>query len=102
MATLSKSDVIHVAKLAALKLTDAEIEKFLPQLSSIINFISELNEVDTTNTEPTSSTTGLSNVVRDDEDIRPSLTQEEALSGTDNTYNGYFKVEAILSERSDK
>lgn len=103
MANLTKSDVLHVAKLAKLNLTDDEIKKFTPQLSKIIDYVSELSEVDTNNVEPTSQTTGLKDVLR--EDLATSdalLSQDLALSGTDNTYNGYFKVKAILSERSDK
>lgn len=101
MIKLSKKDVLYVAKLSNLKLTEAEIKKFTPQLSKIVEFVGNLNEVDTKNIEPTNQTTGLTNVLREDL-IKPEigLTQDRALSGTDNTYNGYFKVSAILSERT--
>lgn len=103
MTNLTKSDVLHVAKLAKLNLSEAEIEKFTSQLSKIIDYVGELSEVDTKNTEPTSQTTGLKDVSREDETSSEELlTQDEALSGTENTHNGYFKVRAILSERSDK
>lgn len=102
MAKLTRADVMHVAELAKLDLTDAEIAKFLPQLSSIIAFISQLNEVDTTGIEPTSQTTGLTDILREDVVKPSSIDQDGALSGTDNIYNGLFKVKAILSERSDK
>lgn len=102
MTKLSKADVLHVAKLAKLDLTEIEINKFLPQLSSIIDYISQLNEVDTKGIEPTSQTTGLTDVFREDIVKPSSIDQDGALSGTDNIYNGYFKVNAILSERSDK
>lgn len=103
MAKLTKDDVLHVAKLAKLELTDEEIEIYVKQLGNIINYISELSEVDTSNVEPTSQTAGLTNIFRNDEiKIEGSLTQEQATSGTDTAYNGYFKVKAILSERSDK
>ncbi len=103
MAKLTKQDVQHVADLAKLSLSDEEVEKYTDQLSSIINYISELSRVDTEGNEPTSQTTGLENVDRKDQvKSDESLTQEQALSGSDNTYNGYFKVKAILSERSDK
>lgn len=103
MAGLTKAEVVHVAKLAKLDLTETEIEKYSSQLSSIIGHISELSEVDTTGVEPTSQTTGLENVFRDDEiKTNKILSQDAALSGTEEIYNGYFKVRAILSERSDK
>lgn len=103
MAKLSKSDVLHVAKLANLNLTEKEIDKFAPQLSKVVDFVGELSKVDTNNVEPTSQTTGLSNITRiDNVNLAGSLTEDEALSGSDKVYNGYFKVNAILKERSDK
>jgi aspartyl-tRNA(Asn)/glutamyl-tRNA(Gln) amidotransferase subunit C len=102
MARLSKADVLHVAKLAKLKLTESEIEKFLPQLSSVVEHISELSKVDTSGIEPTSQTTGLTDVFRGDEIKESDITQDKALSGTEQTHNGYFKVPAILEGRSDK
>lgn len=94
---------MHIAKLAKLNLTDEEIDKFTLQLSSVIDYFSELSDIDTTEVEPTSQTTGLENVGREDQIMGDeSLTQEQALSGTDKIYNGYFKVKAILEGRSDK
>ncbi len=103
MAKLTVADVKHVANLAKLDLSEAELKKFLSQLSSIVDYISELSQVDTSNVEPAGQTTGLTDIYRGDM-VRTEriLTQDEALSGTDKIYNGYFKVKAILSERSDK
>ena len=102
MAKLTKKEILHVAELSNLKLTEAEIKKFTPQLDKIIEFVATLSEVDTTNIEPTSQTTGLTNILRDDEvKTDEALTPDQALSGTD-TYNGYFKVPAILTERSSE
>jgi aspartyl-tRNA(Asn)/glutamyl-tRNA(Gln) amidotransferase subunit C len=102
MVKLTRSDVLHVAKLAKLDLTDSEINKFLPQLSKIVDHIGMLQKVDTSKVEPTSQTTGLENVFRGDDLKESSLNQDAALSGSDKTYNGYFIVPAILSERTDK
>lgn len=103
MAKLTKADVLHVAKLAKLTLTDAEIVKFTSQLSTVVDYFGELSAVDTSDIEPTSQTTGLTNVTRSDLVSSDNcLTQDQALSGTDKIYNGFFKVPAILSERSDK
>ena len=102
MAKLTKKEVKHVADLSNLVLTEEEIAKFTPQLDKIIEFVGTLDEVDTKNVEPTSQTTGLKNVLRDD--IIKSdelLSQEEALSNTDG-HNGYFKVKAILTNRTDE
>lgn len=92
---LTEEEVRHVAKLAQLGLSEEETEKFRKQLSTILEFVSELQELDTKNTEPLSQTTGLKNVFREDE-IRPSLTQEEALANAKERHKGYFKVKAIL------
>jgi len=83
MGSLSKDEVLHVAKLAKLDLTSEEVTKFQKQLSKIVDYISQLSEVDTSNLEPTSQTTGLENVFRSDELKQEGLTQEEALSGTE-------------------
>ncbi len=106
MAIVSKKDVKHIADLSNLVLTDEEIAKFTPQIDKIIEFVSTLNEVDTSMVEPTSQTTGLTNILRDDE-VRSSsaiksdnsLSQDEALSNTEG-HNGFFKVKAVLENRS--
>lgn len=99
---LTKKDINHVADLSNLKLTDQEIEKFTPQLDKIIEFVGALNEVNTDNVLPTVQTTGLTNVTREDK-VMPEnmLTQEKALSNTDG-HNGYFKVKAVLENRTNE
>lgn len=100
MAKLTRKQVLHVAELSNLKLTDAEIKKFTPQLDKVIEFIATLSEVNTDGVKPTSQTTGLKNIFREDRvKSDDSLTQQEALSNTDG-HNGYFKVKAILKNRS--
>lgn len=90
-----KINVSHVAKLANLSLSKEEKEKFEKQLSSILDYINKLQEVDTKNIEATSQVTGLENVFRKDK-VKPSLSQEEALRKAKSTHNGFFKVKAIL------
>ena len=103
MAKLNKDEILHIAKLAKIEITDKEVEKYTEQLSEVVDYFSKLSEVDTNNIEPTSQTTGLENVTRSDlVKTENSLTQEEAIAGTDKIYNGYFRVGAILTERSDK
>jgi aspartyl-tRNA(Asn)/glutamyl-tRNA(Gln) amidotransferase subunit C len=103
MAKLTKSEVLHVASLAKIELDSNEIEKYTKQLSDVVDSFGQLTEVDTKNVEPTSQTTGLENVFRQDE-VKPEncLSQDAAVSGSDKIYNGYFKVKAILTERTDK
>lgn len=90
-----KIDVSRVAKLANLPLTDVEKKKFATQLSSILEYIEKLSEVDTKNIQPTSQVTGLENVTREDA-ASTSLSQEEALANTSAKHNNLFKVPAIL------
>ncbi len=91
-----KVDVLHIAKLANLSLTKEEIKKYEKQLSSILDYIDKLKEVDTKNIQETSQTTGLENITSEDE-TSPSLSQEEALSNTKNKHNELFKVKGILN-----
>lgn len=91
-----KFDIKHVAKLASLTLTEEEEKKFSAQLEETVNYIEGLNEVNTDNVQPTSQVTGLENITREDM-VRPSLSQEEALSNAKSTYNGFFRVKGILN-----
>lgn len=103
MTKLSKKDVEHVATLAKLPLSPKEKDTYLKQLEEVVNYIGELAEVDTRGVEPTSQTTGLTDVFREDEaKSSQGLSQEEALGGSEEVHNGYFKVRAILAERTDK
>lgn len=102
MAGLNVSDTKQVAKLAKLDITKPEIEKFTNQLSQIIDHIKELSSLNTDNIEPTSQTTGLTNVLRDDEIVVTNcLSNEEAISGKDDTENGFFVVPQILNKNDN-
>lgn len=92
---LSMEQVKHVARLANLNLTSKELKKFQKQLSSILEYVNQLNKVDTKGVEPTSQVTGLENVIREDK-ITPSLTQKEVLSNAPETHKGFFKVRAVF------
>ena len=63
---LLKQQIEHIAKLARLELTAAELKKYGSQLSSILNYIDQLKEVEVTGVEPTAQVTGLANVFRPD------------------------------------
>lgn len=101
MASLTDKDVKHIALLSRLDLSLSEVKKFKKQLSSVVDFINQLSEVNTDDVEPTSQTTGLINVWRDDK-TAPGLSEEEVFFSTENEYSGYFKVKALLSERGKK
>ncbi len=92
---LSKKDVEYVAELARLELTDQEKEKYAIQLGKILDYICKLKELDTQNIEPTSHVLGLENVMREDE-VKPSLGQDEILSNAPQKEDGYFKVKKVI------
>ncbi len=91
---ITKKDVEHVAKLARLELTEDEKEKFATQLSSIIEHINQLNEVDTTDVEPMAHPYPLGNVVREDE-VEYLVSKKDLLSNAPDEEDGYFKVPKI-------
>jgi len=74
---ISQEEVKKIAKLADLKLTENEVEKFQKQLSDVLNYVAVLDELDTFKVKPTSQVTGLKNITRDDE-TEPSLSQKES------------------------
>lgn len=92
---LGEEEVKHVAKLAGLTLTPAEVKKFQKQLSQVLDYVEILNEVNTKGIEATSQVTGLENVFREDKP-GSSLSREEVLSGTKNKHKGMFKIKAIF------
>jgi len=94
---LTNEQVKHVARLAGLSLSKKEITKFQKQLSDILDYVAQLDEVDTSKVEPASQVTGLENVFRDDK-TTPSLPQEEVLSGAKEKYNNFFKIKGIFDE----
>ena len=94
---LTRDTVLHISNLARIKLTPSEIQKFQSQLSSILDYVEKLNEVDINGVEPISQITGLENVTREDIIIKEqSLTQEESLANAPEKENGYFKVKSVF------
>lgn len=96
---LSKDEISYVAKLAKLNLPDKLLLKFSDQLSSVIDYMSKIQKLDTENVQETSQVTGLENVMREDEvDRKRIFTQEEALLNAKRKHKGYFMVKAIFEE----
>lgn len=94
---LTLEQVEHVAKLAKLKLSKVDLEKFKNQLSSILDLVGKLSEIDTLDVNPTSQVTQMENIFREDiVDEKRMLSQKEVLSNAKRTHNGYFVVDAIF------
>ncbi|HIH38066.1 Asp-tRNA(Asn)/Glu-tRNA(Gln) amidotransferase subunit GatC [Candidatus Woesearchaeota archaeon] len=92
---LTKDTIKHVAQVARLELTTEEIAKFLPQLKDILEAFSDIAKVDTNNVPPSFQPVPLQDAVRDDEP-KPCLTQDQALSLTEHKQDGYFKGPKII------
>jgi aspartyl-tRNA(Asn)/glutamyl-tRNA(Gln) amidotransferase subunit C len=94
---ITREDVEHVAELARLELIAAERERFIAQLNNILTYVEKLNELDTTDVEPTSHVIPMSNVFRDDE-VQPSLDRTKALHNAPEDAHFFFKVPRIIEE----
>lgn len=92
---LNREEVLHIARLARLGLTGAEVDKFGEQLSDILENFETLQQVDTSDTLPTSQSVTLQNVMRDDE-IAPSLPPGDILANAPRREGDCFKVRAVL------
>jgi aspartyl-tRNA(Asn)/glutamyl-tRNA(Gln) amidotransferase subunit C len=88
---ITREDVLHVAELARLALTDEEIERLGEQLNAILEAVGKVSELDLAEVPPTSHPLDLVNVWAEDEP-RPSLPPEEALANAPDREDGFFRV----------
>jgi aspartyl-tRNA(Asn)/glutamyl-tRNA(Gln) amidotransferase subunit C len=96
MAKLSRDDVLKLARLSRLRLTDDEIAQFQAEISEILGYVEQLSEVDTKGLEPTSQVTGLTNVMREDEVIEYGASQDKLLKNAPAETQKQFKVKRVL------
>lgn len=92
---LSREDVLHIARLARLGVTEAEVDRAREQLSNILENFEVLQQVDTTDVPPTAQSVPLQNVVRVDE-VAPSLPQSQVLANAPRKEGEFFRVRAVL------
>lgn len=95
MSKITKKDVEYVAKLARLKLSEKEKEKFTKQLDQILKYVDKLNELDTEKVKPTSHVLPLKNVFREDK-VGKSLEVEKVLENAPEKAKGFFKVPKVI------
>jgi aspartyl-tRNA(Asn)/glutamyl-tRNA(Gln) amidotransferase subunit C len=88
---LSRDQVLHVARLARLELTDDEIERYSGELSKVLDYIEKISELDLSGVEPTSHVVEVENALRADEP-RPSLPVDVALANAPDPALGGFRV----------
>ncbi len=94
---ISREEVLHIALLARLGLTEEEVARLSEQLSNILENFEILQQVDTTDIPPTAQSITLQNVVSDDE-IAPSLPSSEVLANAPQKEGDLFRVRAVLEE----
>ncbi|MCS6937220.1 MAG: Asp-tRNA(Asn)/Glu-tRNA(Gln) amidotransferase subunit GatC [Candidatus Bipolaricaulota bacterium] len=94
---ITREDVLHIAKLARLQLSEEQIALFQEQLGKILGYFQELEKLDTSSVPPMTHVLDLSNVLRPDEP-RPSLSVEEALRNAPRSREGYFEVPRIVEK----
>lgn len=99
MPEISRDEVAHLADLARIEMSDAELDRLAPQLSVILESVASISDVAAADIPPTSHALPMVNVFREDV-VTPGLTQEQALSGAPVAEDGRFMVPRILGEEA--
>ena len=92
---ITRDDVLYAAHLARIKLTPEEAERFGRDLERILKYIDQLREVDVTDVEPQTQFAGHRDFFRDDQ-VRPSLSRDEALANAPDHKDGMFRVPRVI------
>jgi aspartyl-tRNA(Asn)/glutamyl-tRNA(Gln) amidotransferase subunit C len=94
---LSREEVLHIAALAKVGVTEADVEKFREQLSNILKYFEALQKLDTQGVPPTAQSVALQNVIMCDE-VRPSMPAEDTLANAPAREDDFFKVRIVLED----
>jgi aspartyl-tRNA(Asn)/glutamyl-tRNA(Gln) amidotransferase subunit C len=97
MAQITREDVAHVARLARLRLSEAELDTFTGQLAKVLDHARDVEALDVGDVPPTAHPYPLQNVLRPDE-RRPSLDRDAVLAAAPATEDGQFRVPPVLGE----
>jgi aspartyl-tRNA(Asn)/glutamyl-tRNA(Gln) amidotransferase subunit C len=98
MAKLSREDVLKLARLAKLELSEDEVEQFTREISEILGYVEQLQRVDVKGLEPTNQVTGLKNVMRPDEIKDYGTTPVGLMKNAPAVEKGQFRVKRIFGE----
>ena len=96
MAKLSRDDILKLARLARLRLSDDEVSTYQKELTAILEYVAHLDAADTTGLEPTYQVTGLTNVTRPDVVKDYGATQEALLKNVPQREGAYIKVRRMI------
>lgn len=97
MAKLTREDVLKLAKLSRLHLTDEEVDQFADEIGAILGYVEQLNDIDLSDTLPTNQVTGLTNVMRKDEAIDYQAKPQALLENAPATEASQIKVRRMLA-----
>lgn len=97
MAKLSTDDVLKLAQLARISLSDDEVAEFSEELSAILQYVEQLSGVDVADLRPTNQVTGLTNVMREDEVKDYGYKPEDLLKNVPRTQDNQLKVKRMIS-----
>ncbi|MCA9383422.1 Asp-tRNA(Asn)/Glu-tRNA(Gln) amidotransferase subunit GatC [Candidatus Dojkabacteria bacterium] len=97
MAKLTKDDIKKVADLIKIHIPEEELDNYLSQLETALDPVNDFEELDTKGVAITSQTIGTKNINRKDE-VKPSLSQRDALLNGKNIKNGYFTVQQVIND----
>ena len=92
---LSREEVLHIARLARIALTEEEINRLSEQLSNLLEHFETLQQVDTAGVIPTAQSVALQSVMRDDE-VAPSFPAGDVLANAPKREGDCFRVRAVL------
>lgn len=96
MSKITREDILKLAKLARLRLSDSEIEKFQQDIDNILGYVDMLSDVDTGNLKPTYQVNSLTNVARPDVVKDYGVSQLELLKNAPQTDKDYIKVRRMI------
>ena len=97
MAKLTKDDVLKLAKLSRLHLTEEEVNKFQTDIENILGYVEQLQNVEIDGLDPTSQVTGLTNVMRPDSVRDYGIKRDDLLKNVPATQDGHIKVRRMLA-----
>ncbi len=96
MTQISRDDVLHLAQLSSLQLSDDEVDGLQGDLESIVGYIDQLATLDTAGVEPTYQVTDLENVFRPDEEVDYGVSREDLLATAPEQADNSVKVPKVL------
>lgn len=96
MTELTRDDVLKLARLARLSLTDDDVEEFRKELSAVLQYVAQLDTVDVEGLEPTTQVTGLKNVMREDEVVDYGVSPADLLRLAPQNQDGHVKVKRMI------